>query len=206
MKTKNINDILKDLDALKKADVEDSVFREKAQYYISELNTIKRREERQEMMMLVFAVVVILFISVYLGITYLSNENLQQNVAEKNKIIDKYENFVNPASKKVHTVTYIDKNGKEVTIPQLLDENVKLLEKVSDLEFKLNYIKENYGIIVVENGNTYSLKADKVDSALLLLDTYRDKIKYDTKKKAWTIHRTYIDTVKTTKSTNQANE
>ena len=83
---------------------------------------------------------------------------------------------------------------------------MKLLEKVSDLEFKLNYIKETYGIVVVENGNTYSLKADKVDSALLLLDTYRDKIKYDTKKKAWTIHRTYIDTVKTTKSTNQTNE
>ena len=205
MKTKNINDILKDLDALKKADVEDSVFREKAQHYISELNTIKRREERQEIMMLIFTAVVILFISVYLGITYLSNENLQQNVAEKNKIIDKYENFVNPVSKEVHTVTYIDKNGKEVTIPQLLDENVKLLEKVSDLEFKLNYIKETYGIVVVENGNTYSLKADKVDSALLLLDTYRDKIKYDTKKKAWTIHRTYIDTVKT-RSTIQTNE
>lgn len=83
---------------------------------------------------------------------------------------------------------------------------MKLLEKVSDLEFKLNYIKETYGIVVVENGNTYSLKADKVDSALLLLDTYRDKIKYDTKKKAWIIHRTYIDTVKTTKSTNQTNE
>ena len=135
MKTKNINDVLKDLDALKKADVEDCVFREKALHYISELNTIKRREEKQEIMMLVIAAVVILFISVYLGITYLSNENLQQNVAEKNKIIDKYENFVNPASKEIHTVTYIDKNGKKVTIQQLLDENFKLLEKISDLEF-----------------------------------------------------------------------
>lgn len=206
MKTKNINDVLKDLDALKKADVEDGVFREKTLHYISELNTIKRKEDRQEIIILVFVAIVFLFSSVYLGITYLSNENLQQNVAEKNKIIDKYENFVKPTNEKIHTVSYIDKSGKEVTIPQLLDENVKLLEKVSDLEFKLNYIKETYGIVVVENGNTYSLKADKVDSALLLLDTYRDKIKYDIKKKAWTIHRTYIDTVKTTRSTNQTNE
>ena len=53
-------------------------------------------------------------------------------------------------------------------------------------------------------GNTYSLKADKVDSALMLLESYRDKIKYDTKKKAWTIHRTYADDkVETTRSRNQ---
>lgn len=206
MKTRKINDVLRDLDVLKETNVEDSVFREKSLHYISELNTIKREEERHDNIALIFIAIILLFSAVYLGITYLSNENLQQNVAEKNKIIDKYENFVKPTNKNMHTVTYKDKDGKEITIPQLLDENVKLLEKVSDLEFKLNYIKETYGIVVVENGNTYSLKADKVDSALLLLDTYRDKIKYDTKKKAWIIHRTYIDTVKTTRSTIQTNE
>ena len=206
MKTRKINDVLRDLDVLKETNVEDSVFREKTLHYISELNTIKREEERHDNIALIFMAIILLFSTVCLGITYLSNENLQQNVAEKNKIIDKYENFVKPTDKNMHTVTYMDKDDKEISIPQLLDENVKLLEKVSDLEFKLNYIKETYGIVVVKNGNTYSLKADKVDSALLLLDSYRDKIKYDTKKKAWTIHRTYIDTVKTTKSTNQTNE
>lgn len=204
MKTRNINEVLKDLDVLKNADVKDSVFREKTLHYISELNTIKRKDERHDNIMLVVAAMVLLFSIAYFCITYLSKENLQQNVAEKNEIIDKYENFLKPESKYVHTITYMDKNGKEVTIPQLLDENVKLLEKVSDLEFKLNFIRETYGIIVIENGNTYSLKADKVDSALMLLESYRDKIKYDTKKKAWTIHRTYADDkVETTRSRNQ---
>lgn len=206
MKTRKINDVLRDLDVLKETNVEDSVFREKTLHYISELNTIKREEERHNNIALIFMAIILLFSTVYLGITYLSNENLQQNVAEKNKIIDKYENFVKPTDKNMHTVTYMDKDDKEISIPQLLDENVKLLEKMSDLEFKLNYIKETYGIVVVKNGNTYSLKADKVDSALLLLDSYRDKIKYDTKKKVWIIHRTYIDTVKTTRSTIQTNE
>ena len=206
MKTRKINDVLRDLDVLKETNVEDSVFREKTLHYISELNTIKREEERHDNIALIFMAIILLFSTVCLGITYLSNENLQQNVAEKNKIIDKFENFVNPTDKNMHTVTYMDKDDKEISIPQLLDENVKLLEKVSDLEFKLNYIKETYGIVVVKNGNTYSLKADKVDSALLLLDSYRDKIKYDTKKKAWIIHRTYIDTVKTKRSTIQTNE
>ena len=206
MKTRKINDVLRDLDVLKETNVEDSVFREKTLHYISELNTIKREEERHDNIALISFAIILLFSAVYLGITYLSNENLQQNVAEKNKIIDKYENFVKPTNKNMYTVTYMDKDGKEITIPQLLDENVKLLEKISNLEFKLNYIKDAYGIVVVENGNTYSLKAAKVDSALMLLDSYRDKLKYDTKKKEWTIHRTYIDTVKASKNTNRNNE
>ena len=132
MKTRKINDVLRDFDVLKETNVEDSVFREKTLHYISELNIIKREEERHDNIALIFFAIILLFSAVYLGITYLSNENLQQNVAEKNKIIDKYENFVKPTNKKMHTVTYMDKDGKEITIPQLLDENVKLLEKVSE--------------------------------------------------------------------------
>ena len=36
---------------------------------------------------------------------------------------------------------------------------------------------------VIEDGKSYYLQANKVDSALMLLDVYRDKIYYDVKKK-----------------------
>ena len=43
-------------------------------------------------------------------------------------------------------------------------------------------VKENHEIV-------FYLQANKVDSALMLLDVYRDKIHYDAKKKEWIVVR-----------------
>ena len=43
-------------------------------------------------------------------------------------------------------------------------------------------VKENHEIV-------FYLQANKVDSALMLLDVYRDKIHYDVKKKEWIVVR-----------------
>ena len=58
MKTRKINDVLRDLDVLKETNVEDSVFREKTLHYISELNTIKREEERHDNIALIFMAII----------------------------------------------------------------------------------------------------------------------------------------------------
>ena len=46
----------------------------------------------------------------------------------------------------------------------------------------MKLIKHEYGIKVIDDGKSYYLQANKVDSALMLLDVYRDKIHYDVKK------------------------
>lgn len=88
----------------------------------------------------------------------------------------------------------IHKNGKEITVPSLLDDNLKLMNKIHDLEFrldlykmKLQSIETRYGIKVVNDKNLYHLESKKVDSALLLLPVFRDKMTYDSIKNQWTI-------------------
>ena len=68
----------------------------------------------------------------------------------------------------------------------------------------LDVIKEQYNIRVYERNNHIHVEADRVDSALMLLGTYRDKLKYDDPQKQWIISRTdykssvKIDTIKGT--------
>lgn len=66
---------------------------------------------------------------------------------------------------------------------ELINENYQLLRKISVLENKMKLIKHEYGIKVIDDGKSYYLQANKVDSALMLLDVYRDKIHYDVKRR-----------------------
>lgn len=66
---------------------------------------------------------------------------------------------------------------------ELINENYQLLRKISVLENKMKLIKHEYGIKVIDDGKSYYLQANKVDSALMLLDVYRDKIYYDVKRR-----------------------
>lgn len=66
---------------------------------------------------------------------------------------------------------------------ELINENYQLLRKISVLENKMKLIKHEYGIKVIDDGKSYYLQANKVDSALMLLDVYRDKIHYDDKRR-----------------------
>lgn len=52
---------------------------------------------------------------------------------------------------------------------------------------KINGIQYNYNY----RGNQVftNISSPKLDSALMLLDVYRDKLKYNPKKKQWTIKR-----------------
>lgn len=51
---------------------------------------------------------------------------------------------------------------------ELINENYQLLQKISDLENKMKLIKHEYGIKVIDDGKSYYLQANKVDSALML--------------------------------------
>ena len=141
----------------------------------------------------------LLFVGAFAIITYISNDDLRDDVTQKKEIITKYEESV-----KYDTVhTYIDKDGKEITVPSLLDDNLKLMNKISNLEYnidlykmKLQDIETLYGIKVVDDKSFFHLEAKKVDSALILLPVFRDKMAFDSTKNRWIIS---IETERTVK-------
>lgn len=156
----------------------------------AELEAILAKERADNKFAAIAFTLSILFVLAFAFITDMYNDNLLEDVTQKKEIITKYEQATRHDT--IHT--YFDKDGKEITVPNLLDDNLKLMNKIHDLEFKLDLyemklqsIETQYGIKVVNDKNLYHLEGRKVDSALLLLPVFRDKMTYDSIKKQWTI-------------------
>lgn len=73
-------------------------------------------------------------------------------------------------------------------------ESYRLQSKISSLDYdkylkdvELDLIKRQYSITVVSNDSQIYVKAPQIDSAMILLKVYRDKLKWDGEKKHWTI-------------------
>ncbi len=60
-------------------------------------------------------------------------------------------------------------------------------DKYEIVKLKYELICKYYPITVGQDGNRYYLDAPKIDSALLLLPYYRDKLSYDSVNKNWSI-------------------
>ena len=155
-----------------------------------ELEAILAKEKADERFAFIMAFLVLLFVVAFAIITYMSNDDLRDDVTQKKEIITKYEKSVRHDT--VHT--YIDKDGKEITVPSLLDDNLKLMNKISDLEYKIDLYKMKlqdietlYGIKVVDDKALFHLEAKKVDSALILLPVFRDKMAFDSTRNRWSI-------------------
>jgi hypothetical protein len=93
---------------------------------------------------------------------------------------------INPVSKS-KSISLQHRNGKIVKYNELSSEVDSLNHELRILKSKLSLIQSNYSIIFKETNNGISIHADKIDSALLLLPYYRDKLSYDSQKKSWTI-------------------
>lgn len=191
MATRKIKDIIADMRAAAKDDGKNfATLAEKTNERATELEAILAKEKADERFALIMAILALLFVGAFAFITYMSNDDLREDVTQKKEIITKYEESVKHDT--VHT--YIDKDGKEITVPGLLDDNLKLMNKISDLEYKIDLYKMKlqdieiqYGIKVVDDRNLFHIEAKKVDSALILLPVFRDKMTYDSIKSRWTI-------------------
>ena len=124
--------------------------------------------------------------------------NEKRNVIERLKRTDSI--FVEIMSPEVDSTTgtsgyyYATINGKVVTYPMLKQKHDSLQKIVSDLEhkrhidsLKLYLAKKRYNIIFNETKNSISIRAPHIDSAMLLLPIYRDRISYDEHKQLWNI-------------------
>lgn len=191
MATRRISEIIEDLrTAAKDANLDISNLQKNTEERASELEAILAKEKSDTKFMAVIGFLAILFSAAAAIITSMSNDDLREDVTQKKEIITKYEESVRHDT----VYKYRDQNGNEITVPILLDDNLKLMNKIHDLEFKLDQyemklqsIEAQYGIKVVNDKNLYHLEGRKVDSALLLLPVFRDKMTYDSIKKQWTI-------------------
>ena len=191
MSTRKISDIIADMRAAAADEGKDfATLAEETNKRAMELEAILAKERADNKFAFIAFTLSILFAIAFAYITDMYNDDLREDVSQKKEIITKYEQAVRHDT--IHT--YYDESGKEITVPSLLDDNLKLMNKIHDLEFKLDQyemklqsIEAQYGIKVVNDKNLYHLEGRKVDSALLLLPVFRDKVTYDSIKKQWTI-------------------
>lgn len=216
MATRKIEDVVKDLKSTASdKDLDVSDIRDKVGKHAEELSAIIRKEESFLKWTLAIFFPVLLFLVAYAIITDISADDLRNDVSTKKEIIKQYEN--GGLTDTVHT--YVDSAGNEITVKSLLDDNMKLMQQLSHESYErrmkevyLDVIREQYGIRVYESNSQIHVEAARVDSALMLLGTYRDKLKYDEQKHQWTISRTDYktsvkrDTVTTIDTRTRANK
>lgn len=103
-----------------------------------------------------------------------------------------YNTFMQPHD---GSISYrIDGEGNPVSYRDLMAQSDSLQNRIWDIErnlydyeFELKFIKDSYPITVRRRGNTCTIDAARIDSALMLLDVYRDKISYDKENNCWII-------------------
>jgi hypothetical protein len=203
METRNRKKILNDIRELSlNEDIDLDKYKLSVSNYVKELEKIEAYERKVNKYGFTFLLLVSLFAGVFAYITFISNEDLADNLKEKSKIIDRYEKIVPGDTVKGTTTireitSYTDEKGRKLTVPDLMEENTHLMNELASASEKLDYIKEVYGIYVETDKNgKWFLRADRVDSALLLLPHYKDRVTYDPQKKHWTIYISKIDTIR----------
>lgn len=112
-----------------------------------------------------------------------SNVSVEAVVKDYNKLINKVSNIVKEHNDLVNKYYKVS------------ESNYKLIEENRRLEKVLSMIKEHYDIEYSIQNNTDSITirlipSAKIDSALLLLPKYRDKLHYDASSGKWVV--TYI--------------
>lgn len=129
-------------------------------------------------------------------ITYLQKKDLEMDNQQKKGVIQQYEKLIRFENDTTHTYVYRTKDGEPITYQELMDENYDLLKEnaslkneLSNKDVYLDVIRKNYGITVKHKDHRIWAEGPKVDSALLLLSVYRDKLRYDPQKKTWMVER-----------------
>ena len=94
------------------------------------------------------------------------------------------------------SISYRLKDGRPMTYHELEEENDSLRRKYYRAKFqndidkiKLDFINKNYNICIKHSGGTWTIIAPTIDSAMMLLPVYRDKLEYDSKENEWHIYK-----------------
>lgn len=186
MENRNYIDILEEQERLASMGLDYETYKEQVGKLSDELDYILKKARKKSHIISVISFVVCLFIVCFSAIVNFSNLAMKDELDEKNVIIQKYEQIVHSLGANTDSENKSQERSSSV---ENVNEKYRMLEKISDLEGKIKLIKKQYDISVVDDGKSYYLKANKVDSALLLLDVYRDKIHFDSKRNEWIVSR-----------------
>ena len=189
MENRTYNDIMEELGQLGSTGVDVSKSQERAKELKEELESMIAKAKRGTRIVSLISCIFCILIVAFAAIVNLSNLSLKKDVSDKNAIIEKYEQMVGTLGIDKDRNSKLHKTNGSPDSNELINENYQLLQKISDLENKMKLIKHEYGIKVIDDGKSCYLQANKVDSALMLLNVYRDKIHYDAKKKEWIVVR-----------------
>lgn len=200
MKTRTYKEIINDLRSFSSENTQlSSEAKEQLDKYAKEL------DEKSKDCKFGFILLFILLIgcTVMWILSNIENDDLKYDNQYKKTLIESYEKIIRFENDSTRSFTYKTKDGVPITYQELMDENYELLNKNSELSIKnttleyenyikdsyLDLIKRQYGIRILEENGGIRAKGSKVDSALLLLSVYRDKIKYDSQKEVWSVRR-----------------
>lgn len=189
MENRTYNDIKEELGQLEAAGIDVSRYQKRANELMEEFKSTTEKARRETRIVAMISCIFCILIVALAAIVNLSNLSLKKDVSDKNAIIEKYEQMVRTLGIDTDGNSKLHKTNGLPDSNELINENYQLLQRISDLENKMKLIKHEYGIKVIDDGKSYYLQANKVDSALMLLDVYRDKIHYDAKKKEWIVVR-----------------
>lgn len=128
-------------------------------------------------------IVTAVFSVTYFLISNYHIDGLRKDIEQKDEIIQDYTRLVSEPK------MVSDRNGNKISVDSLVKENANLINDISEYKTRLDLIERNYDIHVENKNGLYKVKADKVDSALLLLNMFRDAISYDPKTRNWVVTR-----------------
>lgn len=118
------------------------------------------------------------------------NQALEATIERLERIDSLYNTFMEPRD---GSISYrVDNSGHPISYRNLLSESdsiynelFTLKNKLYDVEFELNLIKRTYPIKILHEGNKYRIESAQIDSALMLLHMYRDRLRYDSQQNCW---------------------
>ena len=176
-----------------------------------------KKDNKEAGFIMLFFLIIFIVAGVFFFLMDKENENLRNDNNVKSQIIENYEQMnltykqldslrnqtdslyrqiLNIKSDTAGTtyISYLTRNGKivsyhdlEVENKTLQRENNDLIDKLNLLEIKLDLVQKNYDVHFIEKENSVIIKAEQIDSALMLLPYYRDKLEYNQEKRTWII-------------------
>ena len=204
MAKREYKDVIKDLKSFASDNEQlDSEGKAKLLAYINEVVDVGKKDMKDVAYFLLFLLIMLIGAIAMWIISDIRSNDLESDIKVKKEMIQDYEKIIRFENDSTHTFVYQTKNGTPITYQELMNENLDLLNHNSRLKIDLikkdeelrtkniylDLARKNYGIRFIEKKNCYRIEAPKVDSAMMLLELYRDKIKYNAKDKTWSVSR-----------------
>ncbi len=147
-------------------------------------------------------IIMLLIVLLGLGLFFILMMNdrveiLQQEVNDKrstirslqwsDSLLNKYMDVIYDSATQQRSVIFISRGDSRMSYMDLAKESDSLRRKLSEAKAKVELAESAYDIRYRDLGDKIRIEAPRLDSALLLLEYYRNKLEYDPKEKVWRI-------------------